>query len=100
MATAQRRLRVAVPDEKKRAPAKPKTLKAAAESSERELLLTMRNKISDEIEGGVPPHTLAPLMRQLREIDKDIRLLDAKAKHESEDSAGDGGDESWTPTPR
>ena len=61
---------------------KPTTLSGAADSSERDLLVMMRDKISAEIDGGVPPHTLAPLMRQLREIDKEIRSLDARAEHD------------------
>lgn len=61
----------------------PTSLKAAAESSERDLLVMMRNKIFTEIENGVPAHTLAPLMRQVREIDKEIRSLDARARQES-----------------
>ncbi len=69
------------------APPKPKptTLADAADASERDLLVMMRDKISTEIDGGVPPHTLAPLLRQLREIDKEIRSLDARAE-DSRDS--------------
>lgn len=63
--------------------APPKTLKDAVEVSERALLVTIRAKIAAEIDGGVPPHTLAPLTRQLRDIDKEIRLLDQRAKEEA-----------------
>ena len=65
-------------------PKKPQatTLKDAAENSERELLVLMRSNISDTIGAGVPAHTLAPLMRQMREIDKEIRTLDARAAQE------------------
>jgi hypothetical protein len=88
-------LRVAVPGEK--APERPraKDLKEAVERSERELLVTMRARLAAEIDGGVPPHTLAPLARQLREIDKEIRLLDAKAKQESDDDSARPDDEAW-----
>lgn len=74
---------------------KPRTIKAAAESSERDLLVTMRTKIAAEIDGGVPPHTLAPLMRQLREVDKEIRALDAREKQEAEDGAHGDVDETF-----
>ena len=67
---------------------KPTTIKAATECSELDLLIAMRDKISTEIDGGVPPHTLAPLMRQLRDLDKEIRSLAAR----EQDSAEDGSD--------
>ena len=73
---------------------KPSTLKAAADSSERELLVKMRDDISDAVTAGVPAHTLAPLMRQLREIDKEIRAVDIRAAEES--SRSDGGNVSST----
>lgn len=67
--------------------AKPKTLKQAIEPerSERELLVMMRERLAAEIDSDVPPHTLAPLIRQLREVDKEIRLLDEKRSQESGD---------------
>jgi hypothetical protein len=64
-------------------PVAPKTLKDAVDVSERALLVTIRAKIAAEIDGGVPPHTLAPLTRQLRDIDKEIRLLDQRAHEEA-----------------
>lgn len=63
---------------------KPKSLKDAAERGERHLLVEMRNKISDEVASGVPPHTLAPLIRQLREIDKEIRAFDLRAEQDQQ----------------
>jgi hypothetical protein len=67
--------------------AQPKSLKEAANVSERALLVTMRTKIAAEIDNGVPPHTLAPLTRQLRDIDKEIRLLDQRRKEEAQEGA-------------
>lgn len=58
----------------------------------------MRSKIAAEIDAGVPAHTLAPLMRQLREIDKDLRALDARAEQEGAGHAGAVPDEAFDPT--
>lgn len=86
----------AVKDSDEPAPKKrPTTLAAAADSSERDLLVMMRDKISSEIESGVPAHTLAPLMRQLREIDKEIRTLDARADQGSDPVGGGSTDDSF-----
>lgn len=65
------------------APKRPATIKAALETTERELLVTMRAKVAADLDAGVPPHTIAPLMRQLRELDKEIRALDARDEQES-----------------
>ena len=66
--------------------AQPKSLKAAAERGERELLVSMRNEILDAVAAGVPPHTLAPLMRQLRDIDKEIRAYDMRVEQSQVES--------------
>lgn len=60
----------------------PKTINEAVGRSERDLLVALRKKAAAEIDAGVPPHTLAPLMRQLRDLDKEIRALDARADDE------------------
>ena len=66
--------------------AQPKSLKDAAERGERELLVSMRNEISDAVAAGVPPHTLAPLMRQLRDIDKEISAYDMRVEQSKVES--------------
>jgi len=70
----------------------PTDVKGAAEHSERALLVALRTRIATDIDNGVPPHTLAPLSRQLREIDREIRLLDARLKQEADDDASEGED--------
>lgn len=76
------------PEPKK--PKRPVTIKAAAEGSERELLVAMRTKVAAEIDAGVPAHALAPLLRQLHEFDKAIRAMDARDADES-GKGSDGG---------
>ena len=78
-----------VKDGAKRPAAPPKSVKDAAEHSERALLVALRTRIASDIDNGVPPHTLAPLSRQLREIDREIRLLDVRTA-EDEEAAGGG----------
>ena len=73
----------------------PKTLKAATELSERALLVKMRMTIAEEIDRGVPPHTLAPLSRQLFAVDKEIRALDHRATEEAAESGHVAADEAW-----
>lgn len=90
---AEKKLRAVAPNEKPH-PKAPATIKAAVEGDERALLVAMRKKIAAEIDGGVPPHTLAPLMRQLRELDKEIRSLDVRDKEESNDHRGSTEDTS------
>lgn len=64
---------------------KPKTIKAAAELGERELLVSLRDLAAGELDNGqVPAHAIGGLMRQLRDLDRDIRALDLRAAQEKE----------------
>ena len=85
-------LRAVAPDEKpepKPEPKKPTTIKAAVEMSERDLLVALRAKAAAEIDSGPPAHTLPRLMQQLRDLDKEIRAIDARAQEESEEGPVD-----------
>lgn len=75
----------------------PTNLQEAAESSERDLLVMMRAKATKEIDTGVPPAYLAPIMRQIRELDREIRLIDEKVKQEAEEDAAAGERRTWDP---
>jgi hypothetical protein len=77
--------------------APPNSLKDAAEQSERALLVRMRTTIAVEIDNGVPAHALASLIRQLRDVDKEIRLLDQRASEEARDDRV-SADEDWDET--
>ena len=65
----------------------PRSVREAAGQGERSLLVKMRDTVAQKIDDGVPAHALAPLMRQLREIDKEIRAMDAAVE---EEAAGGG----------
>jgi len=95
---ATRRLRAVGDADKPKG--KTKTLVSAADSSERELLVTMRTKIAAEIDGGVPAHALGRLMSCLRDVDKEIRQLDLRLRQERDVAAASVGadDEAWDPS--
>lgn len=77
---------------------KPTTIKAAAELSERELLVAMRSRVASEIDSGVPAHALAPLMRQLRDLDREIRSIDSRAGGDDLGEAAGTPDAKFDPT--
>ena len=65
--------------EQERQPVKPKTIKQAAEASERDLLVSLRTLLASELDkGAVPAHALASVTAKLREYDREIRALDAR----------------------
>ena len=75
-------LSVAAPDAVK-PESKPQTIHQAAGSSERDLLVALRDRIAADLDKGVPAHALAPLSKQLREIAKEIEAIDQRAEEES-----------------
>ena len=79
------KLTVVDPDAPAQVRKAPTTIKAAVEGSERALLVAMRKNVAGTIDAGVPAHALASLMRQLRELDKEIRAIDARAEQEAAD---------------
>lgn len=74
--------------------AKPLTITQALSESERDVLAATRLKIAREIDAGPPPAYLAPLSRQLLEIDRQIRALDAREEQEAA-SGGEVPDEAF-----
>lgn len=92
MATKKPGLRAVAPNEQpepKPEPKKPTTIKAAVDMSERDLLVALRAKAATEIDSSPPAHTLPRLMQQLRDLDKEIRAIDARAQEESEEGPVD-----------
>lgn len=66
-------------------PAAPKTIKDALEMGEREMLVALRAHAAAQLDSGrAPAHAIAGLMRQLRDLDREIRALDLRAAQEDE----------------
>jgi hypothetical protein len=53
----------------------PATIREAAQGSELELLCALRDKMAGDLDDGVPPHTVARLVAELRSVDERIREL-------------------------
>lgn len=94
-----RKLR-AVPDEpaEPAVPAEPQTVKSAAASSHRDLLVALRDKIAGDVDAGVPARDLASLSRRLLEITEQIAKMDADDKGDDVGEAADTPDEAWPST--
>jgi hypothetical protein len=90
-----RKLAVVAPDtEGQRKP--PSTIKQAAESSERDLLVALRAHLAMEMDkGAVPAHALAGVSAKIREYDREVRALDAREEQETE-NRGPVADEKWS----
>lgn len=84
-------LRVAGPDEK---PAKeaPKTISEAVESgSGRDVLASMRKALAKKLDDGdVSSNAIASAYKELRELDRLIRIADAEAEEEAKKRANSG----------
>jgi hypothetical protein len=61
---------------------------------EREMLVVLRTELKARIKEA-PTHAIAALIRQFREIDRDIRAMDAKAARDAAEASGTGGDDDW-----
>lgn len=73
----------------------PETIREAAETSERALLVKLRSHLATEMDkGNVPAHALASVSGKIREYDREIRAMDTR-DDEHEDLAGDHGDEAF-----
>jgi transposase len=76
-------------DEKPVRRVRPKSVTQAADrGTERELLVAMRSRLARSVEDpNTPARDLAALSRRLREVDKDIRAIDAAAEEEAAENA-------------
>ena len=86
-------LRAVSPDEK--APPSKKTVAEAAKLGQRDLLVSMRDRIAEAVsDPKCPPRDLASLTKRLQDIARDIAVLDAQADNQS--SSGEV-DDSYNP---
>jgi hypothetical protein len=81
----------------------PSRLTSAVGKGERDMLAALRRKIAAQLDrDDVPPTALAALIRQLREVDREVRGLDlaaaqaAAGEAELEDDDGPGST-GWNP---
>lgn len=78
-----------------------KTLKSTLGRSERDTLVVLRRKLATQIDSELPGHALAQLVRQFRDVDAQIRAIDAReaeaaAADDPEDE--DNDDAGWDPS--
>jgi hypothetical protein len=82
--------------------ASPSRLSSAVGKSERDMLVVLRRKIAAQLDkADVPPTALAALVRQLREIDREVRGMDLAAAQlaagEGDLDDDDDGSAGWDP---
>lgn len=75
--------------------AAPLSVKSAAASSYRDLLVALRDSIAGQIDGGILARDLAALSRRLMEISKELETLDAAEKGDGIGEAADTPDEAF-----
>jgi hypothetical protein len=70
------------------------------DSTEREMLVILREKIAAKLDGEVPTHSFAQLVRQFQQVDGKIRAIDAReaeANNDDDDEGMDDDDDSFDP---
>lgn len=71
-----------------RKPGRPKSLKNAANSSEREMLVILRDKLAGRLDDpDTPPHAVGRLVADFLKVDRNIRDIDRRA----DDAKSDAG---------
>lgn len=80
-----------------------KTLKSTLGCSERDTLVVLRRMLATQIDSAdMPGHALAQLVRQFRDVDAQIRAIDARAAEaaaaDEPDDEDDGDEADWDPS--
>ena len=88
-------LKVVPPDAKAPRPT-PETITEALDGSSRDVLASMRRALAKKLdEGQVSSNAIASAYKELRELDRLIRAMDAAADEESAERNGRHGDEAF-----
>lgn len=83
-------LRAVQPGEKQK-PKTPKNITEALDGSSRDVLAAMRKALAAKLDAGeVSSNAIASAYKELRELDRLIRIADAEAAAEDKRNAGDG----------
>ena len=90
-------LRAVEPDEKPERPKAKSVTQAAADGSQKELLVALRERLSKTIDDPkCPARDLAALTRRLQDIGRDIEAIEAREKQEAaEDADSSRADDVW-----
>lgn len=81
-----------------KAKGKPATLRDAAELSQLEMLIKLRDMTAQQIDTGPPAPAFAALSKQFREVDSAIRAIQAKDKQEANEDGKSDPNDGWDPT--
>lgn len=85
-------LRVARQGETPATPATPSTITEALEGGSRDVLAAMRLALAQQLDAGlVSSNAIASAYKELRELDRQVRAIDAAADQEDQRRAGAGG---------
>lgn len=75
---------------------KPTTVEQATEGSRRDVLVAQRARLAKAVDSpATSPRDLAPLSRQLLQIDEEIRAIDAAASKDGLRGAAATPDDDW-----
>jgi hypothetical protein len=72
---------------------KPKALVKAVDGTERDVLVALRCKLAARLDADVPNHAFGELVRQFREVDSQIRVMDVRERAAAEAEAADADDD-------
>ena len=85
-------LTVVPPDARAPKKAEPKNITEALSGSSRDLLAAMRKALAKQLDDGrIAGNSIAAAYKELRELDRLIRVADAEAAAEEKRNADDGG---------